>query len=61
MKSFWYNSETVKLENYFDFLADGDIRIKGSRIGIETVLYEYIYRNKSAEDIAAQFPSLTTE
>ena len=51
----------MKLESYFDFLADDDIRIKGSRIGIESVLYEYIYRNKSAEDIAGQFPSLTSE
>ena len=51
----------MKLESYFDFLADDDIRIKGSRIGIESVLYEYIYRNKSAEDIAAQFPSITPE
>lgn len=51
----------MELESYFDFLADDDIRIKGARIGIETVLYEYIYRNKSAEDIAGQFPSLTPE
>ena len=51
----------MKLESYFDFLADDDIRIKGSRVGIESVLYEYIYRNKSAEEIAGQFPSLTIE
>lgn len=51
----------MKLESYFDFLADDDIRIKDSRIGIESVLYEYIYRNKSAEEIAEQFPSITSE
>ena len=51
----------MQLENYFDFLAEDDIRIKGSRIGIESVLYEYIYQNKSPEDIAKTFPSLTPE
>jgi len=51
----------MNVESYFDFLADDDIRIKGSRIGIESVLYEYIYRNKSAEDITGQFPNLTLE
>lgn len=51
----------MKLESYFDFLADNDIRIKGSRIGIESVLYEFIYQNKSAEEIAEQFPSITLE
>lgn len=56
-----YNFFAMKLESYFDFLADDDIRIKGSRIGIESVLYEFIYRNKSAEDIAGQFPSITPE
>ncbi len=31
----------MQLEDYFDFLAPNDIRIKGHRIGIETVVYEY--------------------
>ncbi len=48
----------MKLEDFFDFLADDDIRIKGSRIGIESVLYEYIYRGQTAEQIAARFPTL---
>ncbi len=51
----------MKLESYFDFLAGDDIRIKSSRVGIESVLYEYIYRNKSAEEIGDQFPSITPE
>jgi hypothetical protein len=33
-------TKTMELEGYFDFLAPDDIRIKGMRIGIETVLYE---------------------
>jgi len=34
----------MQLEEYFNFLAPLDIRLKGSRIGIETILYLYIYR-----------------
>jgi hypothetical protein len=26
------------LESYFDFLAQDDVRLKGTRVGIETVL-----------------------
>jgi hypothetical protein len=40
----------MQLEDYFDFLRPDDIRIKGHRIGIETVLYEYIHRAKTAEE-----------
>jgi len=49
------------LEDYFDFLAEDDIRIKGHRIGIETVLYEYIYRDRTPEEIQQIYPSLTLE
>ena len=49
------------LEEYFDFQAADDIRIKGSRIGIESVLYEYIYREQSPEAIASRFPTLSLE
>ena len=51
----------MKLEDYFDFLADDDIRIKGSRIGIESVLYEYIYRGQTAEQLIERFPTLKLE
>ncbi len=51
----------MKLQDYFDFLADDDIRVKGSRVGIESVLYEYIYRGQTAEQIAARFPTLKLE
>lgn len=53
------NNVHMELESYFDFFAGDDIRLKGSRIGIESVLYEYIHRNKSAEQIAERFPTLT--
>jgi uncharacterized protein (DUF433 family) len=51
----------MELGNYFDFLAPDDIRIKGTRVGIETVLYEYIHRGQSPEAIVARYPSLLPE
>ncbi len=51
----------MQLEDYFDFLAPDDIRIKGHRIGIETVLYNFIHRRRSPEQIAAEYPSLMLE
>jgi uncharacterized protein (DUF433 family) len=53
--------KAMQVEDYFDFIAPDDIRIKGSRIGIESVLYEYIHREQTAEAIAARFPTLTLE
>jgi uncharacterized protein (DUF433 family) len=47
------------LEDYFDFLAPDDIRLKGHRIGIETILYEYLYRSQTAEEIAKTYTTLT--
>lgn len=51
----------MQLEDYFNFLAPNDIRLKGSRIGIETILYEYIYRARTPEEIAQTYTSLTLE
>ena len=51
----------MQIQDYFNFLASDDIRIKGSRIGIESVLYEYIYHAKTPEEIAQQFETITLE
>jgi uncharacterized protein (DUF433 family) len=51
----------MQLEDYFDFLAPDDIRIKGHRIGIESVLYEYIHREQTPEAIVNTFPTLSLE
>lgn len=51
----------MQLEEYFDFFAKDDIRIKGTRIGIETVLYDFIHRSRSPEEIANTYPSLSLE
>lgn len=49
------------LEDYFVFLAPIDIRIKGTRVGIETVLLNYLDGKLTAEQIAERYPSLTLE
>jgi uncharacterized protein (DUF433 family) len=49
----------MQLESYFDFISKDDIRIKDTRIGIESVLYEYIHRSQSSEAIGDRFPSLS--
>jgi len=51
----------MQLEDYFDFQRPDDIRLKGSRIGIESVLYEYIHRAQTPEEIADRFRTLTLE
>lgn len=51
----------MQLEEYFDFFAPDDIRIKGHRIGIESVLYEYIFREQPPEAIVRRFPALSLE
>ena len=51
----------MQLEEYFDFLSEDDIRLKGTRVGIETILYDYIHRERSPETIAKTYPSLTLE
>jgi uncharacterized protein (DUF433 family) len=52
---------TMKLEDYFTFLSLEDIRLKGTRVGIETILYEYIYHRRTAEAIADIYTNLTLE
>ena len=51
----------MQLEEYFTFLSPEDIRLKGTRVGIETILYEYIYHHRSAEKIADIYTNLTLE
>jgi uncharacterized protein (DUF433 family) len=51
----------MQLEDYFDFLAPDDIRLRGTRVGIESVLYEYVHRRQTPEAIAQRFPTLTLE
>ncbi|MDE0316678.1 MAG: DUF433 domain-containing protein [Candidatus Poribacteria bacterium] len=49
------------LESNFEFLSEGDIRIKGTRIGIESVLYESVHLSQTPEEIVQRFHTLTLE
>ncbi len=51
----------MQLEDYFDFQRPDDIRIRGHRIGIETILDAYLYRGMTAEQIQEMYPTLTIE
>ena len=51
----------MQLEDYFDFQAPNDIRLKGTRVGIETILNDFLSHRKSPEEIAATYTSLTLE
>jgi len=63
------NSKTIDIgqaiskdiAEYFNFLSPGDIRLKNSRIGIETILYEYIDCGRSPEEIAQIYKSISLE
>ena len=46
------------LTDFFDFLAPGDIRLKGHRIGIETILFDY-FDGLTPEEIALRYPTLS--
>ena len=50
-----------RLEDYFDFLAEDDIRIKGTRIGVEHVLYQAIHRSLTPKQIVNRYETLTLE
>jgi uncharacterized protein (DUF433 family) len=47
------------LEDCFNFVAADDIRVKGTRVGIESILYEYVHETKTAEQIAEQFDTVS--
>jgi len=51
----------VELEHYFDFLGADDIRLRGTRMGIETILYAYIHQQRTAEEIAQIYPQIALE
>lgn len=51
----------MKLKDYFDFLAPNDIRVKGTRVGIETILSDYLYLGLFPEDIVLRYPTLSLE
>ena len=51
----------MQLEDYFDSVAPDDIRIRGHRLGIESILYEYLFRAQTPEEISRRFDTVTLE
>lgn len=54
------NITNMILEDYFDIQSQEDIRLKGTRIGIETILEDYL-DGSSPEEIAARYRNLSLE
>jgi uncharacterized protein (DUF433 family) len=50
----------MELQDYFAFLDADDIRLKGTRVGIEIVLDDYL-SGVSPEEIVARYRTLTLE
>jgi uncharacterized protein (DUF433 family) len=50
----------MELESYFDFLPDGEIRIKGHRVYLEDVVREY-KRGMDLEALIERFDTLSVE
>src|SRR3954453_13712976 len=49
------------LEDYFDFSDPDEIRLKGHRVWIQHILYPYLEQGKTAEQIAADLPTLSLD
>jgi len=52
--------EELVVESYFEFLDSGEIRIKGTRVGIEIVLRDYV-GGAGPEEIVLRYPTLSLE
>jgi uncharacterized protein (DUF433 family) len=50
----------MNIEDYFDYRAPNDIRLKGHRIGIETILFDYL-DGLTPEEIVLRYPTLSLE
>lgn len=51
----------MEFEDYFDIQSPTDIRVAGTRVGIETILLDYLDLGLSPEEIALRYPVLTLE
>jgi uncharacterized protein (DUF433 family) len=50
----------MHIEDYFDFVSSDEIRLRGTRVGIETILSEYL-AGGLPEEIVLNYPPLTLE
>ena len=51
----------MQLEDYFVFLAPDDIRLAGTRVGIETILYDFIHRQRTPEQIEQSYRTVNLD
>ncbi len=54
------NGEVMQLEEYLEFQSEGEIRIRGTRVGLEIVVAEYL-NGRTPEEIAVNYPALSLE
>lgn len=52
--------KVMQWERYFDFVADDLIRIKGTRVGVETVIEDYRL-GATPEEIVIRYPTLSLQ
>jgi uncharacterized protein (DUF433 family) len=50
----------MRLEDFFDFVSPDEIRVRGTRVGIEAILREYL-DGSLPEEIALNYPPVTLE
>ena len=50
----------MQIEDYFDFVSVEEIRLRGTRVGIEAILSEY-QAGGLPEEIALNYPPITLE
>jgi len=50
----------MELENYFEFINNKAIRIRGTRVGVETILRDY-QQGASPEEIVLRYSTLSLE
>ena len=51
----------MRPEAYLDFSNPRAIRLRGHRVGVEHVLYEYLHNELNAEQLVERFDSLNLE
>jgi uncharacterized protein (DUF433 family) len=50
----------MQLEEYFEFQSGEEIRIRGTRVGLEIIVVEYL-NGHTPEEIALNYPALSLE
>ena len=51
----------MQLEDYFELFGPLDIRVKGTRVGINIIVWDYPDHDSRAEQIIEHYPTLTLE